>query len=393
MSRTVSRSRITRRTVGAGLSTLLLAAALAGAGTTSAIAAQEVATQEEVVAPGLLAAMQSDLGLTEEQALARLALEANAGELVPLAEEAAGDSFAGSWFDPVSGDLIVAVTDNSAVAAVEEIGVATAHVTHTAAELDSVKTEIDKLADSAPVGVAGWGVDVRANEVVIRVVEKHTDNPAVQDFLADAGVAGPIGVETLGEPIVTHAAGIVGGDPFYVGNARCSIGFPVHGGFVTAGHCGTTGSAVRGWDNTHIGQVQGRVWPGSDMAWVNVGSGWWTVPVVLGWGSVSDQLVRGSSPVAVGSSICRSGSTTGWRCGTLTAVNQTVRYSSGEVAHGMSFSSACSAPGDSGGSVIAGDQAQGVHSGGSGSCEGTSMTVFNPINPILQHYGLTLHTA
>ncbi|WP_228471363.1 S1 family peptidase [Streptomyces alkaliphilus] len=388
MSPTMSRSRLGRRVVGAGLCSLFLAAGLTGVSSPFAVAAEE-----EVASPGLIVAMQNDLGLTEDQALARLAREAEAGELVPLAEDAAGDAFAGSWFDPDSGELVVAVTEESAVTAVEETGAATERVTRTVAELNAVKSEIDTMGDRVPVGVAGWGVDVRANEVVVHVVRENADDPAVRKFLAEAGSAGPVGVEMLEEPITTHAAGVVGGDPFYVGNARCSIGFSVHGGFVTAGHCGATGSAVRGWDNTHIGHVRGRVWPGSDMAWVDVGSGWWTVPVVLGWGTVPDRLVRGSSPVPVGSSICRSGSTTGWRCGTLTAVNQTVQYSSGEVAHGMSFTSACSAPGDSGGSVIAGDQAQGVHSGGSGSCGSSSMTVFNPINPILQRYGLTLHTT
>ncbi|WP_227870130.1 MULTISPECIES: S1 family peptidase [Streptomyces] len=388
MSRSMSRGRVTRRTVGAGLSTLLLAAGLATVGTGStAVAADEAAS------PGLIAAMQSDLGLTEDQALTRLAQEADATELAPLAEEAAGDTFAGSWFDPASGDLTVAVTDDSAVAAVEKTGATTERVAHSAAELDAVKADIDKLTDDAPAGVASWGVDVRSNEIVIQVVEENADDPAVRDFLTEATAAGPVSVETLDEPITTDAAGIVGGDPFYVGNSRCSIGFSVRGGFVTAGHCGNAGAAVRGWDNTHIGTVQGRVWPGSDMAWVNVGSGWWTEPVVLGWGAIPDRLVRGSSAVPVGSSICRSGSTTGWRCGTLTAVNQTVQYAGGAVANGMSFTNACSAGGDSGGSVIAGDQAQGVHSGGSGSCGSSSMTVFNPINPILQRYNLTLHTV
>ncbi|MFX4292298.1 S1 family peptidase [Streptomyces bohaiensis] len=388
MSRSTSRARLTRRSVGAGLSTLLLAAGLATLGTSTTAAAAE-----DAASPGLLAAMQTDLGLTEDQALTRLAQEADATEMAPLAEKAAGDTFAGSWFDPESGGLTVAVTDADVVAAVERTGATTEIVAHTAEELDAVKAEIDALTDEAPTGVAGWGVDIATNQVVVQVVEENADDPAVQEFLTAAGATGPVSVSTLAEPITTDAAGIVGGDPFYVGNSRCSIGFSVRGGFVTAGHCGTTGNAVRGWDNTHIGHVQGRVWPGSDMAWVNVGSGWWTEPVVLGWGSISDRLVRGSNAVPVGSSICRSGSTTGWRCGTLTAVNQTVQYSSGQVANGMSFTNACSAGGDSGGSVIAGDQAQGVHSGGSGSCGSSSMTVFQPINPILQRYNLTLHTV
>ncbi|MGW3866799.1 S1 family peptidase, partial [Streptomyces sp. NPDC005047] len=129
-----------------------------------------------------------------------------------------------------------------------------------------------------------------------------------------------------------------------------------------------------------------------DYAWVSVGSGWWTVPVVLGWGTVSDQLVRGSNEAPVGASICRSGSTTHWHCGTVLAKNETVNYSQGAV-HQMTKTSVCAEGGDSGGSFISGDQAQGVTSGGWGNCSSGGETWFQPVNEILNRYGLTLHTA
>ncbi|WNG14295.1 ricin-type beta-trefoil lectin domain protein [Cystobacter fuscus] len=50
---------------------------------------------------------------------------------------------------------------------------------------------------------------------------------------------------------------------------------------------------------------------------------------------------------------------------------------------------------DSGGSVLSGNQAQGVTSGISGSCTSSSSpkTYYQPINPILSTYGLTLRTG
>jgi hypothetical protein len=75
----------------------------------------------------------------------------------------------------------------------------------------------------------------------------------------------------------------VGGDPYYSHGIRCSSGFSVYGGFVTAGHCSQVGAAVYGWDNSYIGDFQAGTFPGNDYAWVNVGGDWWTVPVVLGW--------------------------------------------------------------------------------------------------------------
>jgi hypothetical protein len=166
----------------------------------------------------------------------------------------------------------------------------------------------------------------------------------------------------------------------------------VHGGFVTAGHCGAAGQSVRGWDGSHIGYIQGSSFPGDDLAWVSVGSGWWTVPVVLGWGTVPDQLVRGSAEAPIGSSVCRSGSTTGWHCGVIQSKNDTVNYAQGAV-HGMTGTSVCAQPGDSGGSYLTGDQAQGVTSGGWGDCASGGRTWFQPVNEILWRYGLTLHTA
>lgn len=53
----------------------------------------------------------------------------------------------------------------------------------------------------------------------------------------------------------------------------------------------------------------------------------------------------------------------------------------------------CAEPGDSGGSFISGSQAQGVTSGGSGNCTSGGATYFQPVNPILDAYGLTLATG
>jgi hypothetical protein len=52
-----------------------------------------------------------------------------------------------------------------------------------------------------------------------------------------------------------------------------------------------------------------------------------------------------------------------------------------------------SEPGDSGGSFISGDQAQGVTSGGSGDCSSGGTTFFQPVNEILSTFGLTLVTS
>ncbi|MEU2674553.1 S1 family peptidase [Streptomyces sp. NPDC007164] len=348
------------------------------------------ATGEAPASEGLLSAMRKDFGLTEGQAKARLAAEKTATAVQGKARRVAGSSYAGAWFDPATNRLTVAVTDSRKSAAVRASGASVRLVRHTARQLDAAKARIDGL--TAPAGVSSWHVDPKANRVVVDVVASAADDNDVRSFVERARKTGPVTVTQTPEGSRTFAAGTVGGDPYYTGNVRCSIGFSVYGGFVTAGHCGQAGAAVSGWDRSAIGNFQGSSFPGDDYAWVSVGNGWWTVPVVLGWGTISDQLVRGSAEAPIGASICRSGSTSHWHCGNVLATNETVNYSQGAV-HQMTKTSVCAEPGDSGGSFISGDQAQGVTSGGWGNCTNGGETWHQPINEILNRYGLTLHTA
>ncbi|WP_030978673.1 S1 family peptidase [Streptomyces sp. NRRL S-1824] len=388
-----------------GLSAILLLGAWATAGVAPASAADapstasastttssfaSASTTKAPASAGLLSAMQKDLGLTASQAKARLTAERTATAVQGKARRAAGPSYGGSWFDPATGKLTVAVTSDKKAGAVRATGAAVRLVAHSARQLDAAKARLDSL--SAPDGVASWHVDPKASRVVVNVVASSEDDNDVRAFVEQARKVGPVLVQRTAEAPKTFAAGTVGGDPYYTGNVRCSIGFSVYGGFVTAGHCGQAGAGVSGWDGSYIGNFQGSSFPGDDYAWVSVGSGWWTVPVVLGWGTVSDQLVRGSAEAPIGASICRSGSTSHWHCGNVLATNETVNYSQGAV-YQMTKTSVCAEPGDSGGSFISGDQAQGVTSGGWGNCSSGGETWHQPINEILNRYGLTLHTA
>ncbi|WP_328473179.1 S1 family peptidase [Streptomyces sp. NBC_00448] len=388
-----------RRRIGTivGLSALLVATALTGAGAMTASAAPAAGSRADA-SDAVLTAMVHDLGLTPTQAHQRLRQQAAATTLSPKARKAAGSSYGGSWFDQADGKLVVAVTDAHAAAAVAKTGATTKVVARTAEQLDAAKSAIDTLArqHKAPAGVSSWGVDLQSDQVVIDVRADQAQDAAVRAFVAraergDTARAVTVRTTTAAAP-TTLSAGTVGGDPFTSHGIRCSIGFSVIGGFVTAGHCSQQGAAVYGWDGSYVGDFQAGTFPGNDYSWVNVGSGWWTVNVVLGWGTVSDVLVHGSNVAPVGSSVCRSGSTTHWHCGTILGTNETVNYSEGSV-YGLTETNVCAEPGDSGGSFISGDQAQGVTSGGYGDCTSGGETWFQPVNPILSAYGLTLQTS
>lgn len=389
---TVKRARVSALLVLGGLVAAGIVPATAGASSasTSDSASASAGTGGQQASGAVLASMQKDLGLTKSQAVKLLAAEKKATAVEDDAQRVAGAAYGGSWFDAKSGSLTVALTDGRKADAVRAAGADVRLVKHSAKKLDAAKKRIDEL--SAPAGVGSWQVDYKTNRIVVNVVAKKKDAADVRAFVADARESGPVTVREAAEAPRTTAAGTVGGDPYYTGNVRCSIGFSVHGGFVTAGHCGPKGAVVNGWDRSRIGTFQGSTFPGKDMAWVNVANGWWTEPVVLGWGTIPDRLVKGSNEAPVGSSICRSGSTTHWHCGNVEAKNVTVNYSQGPV-HGMTQTSVCAEGGDSGGSYISGDQAQGITSGGSGNCSSGGRTFYQPLNPVLKEYGLTLHTA
>jgi streptogrisin C len=334
-----------------------------------------------------VAAMQRDLGLTEAQVQTRMRQEATAMTVDPAAREAAGAAYGGSWFDAARGKLVVGLADLGNAKAVRATGADVVAVSHTLAQLDAAKSTLDTLG--APRDVASWRVDPRAGSVVV-TVKRGGD---AKEFLAAARKLGPVTVEETDLMPTTFAAGTVGGDPYYINNSvRCSIGFSVQGGFVSAGHCGGAGATVNGWDGSWMGNFAASSFPGNDYSFIRIGGGWWTVPVVLGWGTVPDRLVRGSSVAPPGSSICRSGSTTHWHCGTVLALNETVNYQQGAV-YQMTKTNVCAEPGDSGGSFITGEQAQGMTSGGWGNCSSGGETWFQPVNEVLGAYGLSLVVA
>ena len=327
----------------------------------------------------MMKAMERDLGLSETQAKSRIADEARAAKAEKALVKSLGADYAGSWYDAKQGTLVVAVTDAAAADAVTAKGAEARTVERSSSELDGYMKDLNAKKSAAPDTVAGWYVDAESNKVVLPT----QDVAAAEAFAEKAGVpAEAFQAEAAPErPQPLYQ----GGDAYYIGGARCSIGFAVTGGFVSAGHCGTTGSTT----SSPSGTFAGSSFPGNDYAFIRSSASITGTVNNYSGGSVA---VRGSSDAAIGSSICRSGSTTGWRCGTIQARNSTVNYAEGSVT-GLIRTSACAEPGDSGGSALSGNQAQGVTSGGSGNCTFGGTTYFQPVNEILNAYGLSLRLS
>ncbi|WDZ83934.1 ricin-type beta-trefoil lectin domain protein [Micromonospora cathayae] len=338
--------------------------------------------------PDMLAALRRDLGLTDQQLAVRLRVEATAPAVEQRLRAELGGQFGGAWLPDGGSRLTVAVTSEAAAEKVRRHGADATIVARGQADLDAARGRLDRHGADAPRDVRGWYTDVLTNSVV--VLARPGAEEVATTFARTSG-AGEVRVVPMAEQ-PRPMYDLRGGDQYVInGNTLCSVGFPVAGGFVTAGHCGGVGSPTLGYNNVSQGQVAGSSFPGNDYGWVRTNANWTPQPWVNNYAG-GNVTVAGSQEAAIGSSICRSGRTTGWRCGTLLGRNETINYAQGAVS-GLSRSNACAEGGDSGGAWISGNQAQGVTSGGTGNCSSGGTMWFQPVNEILGAYGLTLTTT
>lgn len=342
----------------------------------------------------VLRALERDLKLKPGQAAERLVNEAEAGVRAGRLRNSLGERFAGAWLrGTTAAELTVATTRAADVAAIEAQGAKAAVVKRPLSELRAVKTKLDSTAGRVKTrDTPVWYVDLPTNRVVVQATKRSAANA----FIKAAGVQGKgVGVRVSAQR-PRLLADLVGGDAYYIeGTARCSIGFSVtkdeQQGFASAGHCGNEGDSTSGSNMAAQGTFEASTFPGKDMSWVGVNSNWTATADVEGEDGERTQ-VTGSVQALVGASICRSGSTTGWHCGTIEQHDTSVTYSEGTV-NGVTETTVCAEPGDSGGPYLSGSQAQGVTSGGSGDCTDGGTTFYQPINPILSDFGLVLKTA
>jgi streptogrisin D len=312
---------------------------------------------------------------------------ADSARLATSLAERLGTRSAGSYLD--AGKLVVTVSSDADAATVRSAGAVARKVARSGAELQQVTTALER-----EVTVAGtaWAVHPALNQVVLSVDQTVTGAKLAAVRAAAAKHGAAVRMERVNGKFSTY---IAGGQAIYTSSGRCSLGFNVRSGttdyFLTAGHCTNLGSTwySNSSRSTVLGTRAGSSFPGNDYGIVR-----YTNTSVARPGTVylygGEQDITSAGNAVVGQSVRRSGSTTGVRSGTVTALNQTVRYAEGSVS-GMIRTSVCAEPGDSGGSLFAGSTALGLTSGGSGNCSVGGTTFFQPVTEPLSVYGVSVY--
>jgi streptogrisin C len=357
------------------------------------------------------AAMERDLGLTAEQAKAQGDQQDRALKLDDEMKASLGDAYAGSQYDLKSGKLIVFVADRGLLEKAKAAGADARLVKHGLKELDGIQAELDgggvpgrEQSKPQPMAFTSVFVDPTSNSVHVTATRKQAG--AAKELQAKYGDA--VSIE-ISENVPEAAFNWMdGGD--LINGSSCSAGFNLRnpatgqGYLLTAGHCVASGSTLRGQGNVVFGTVL-ESWFGTyDDAIARKTNNFWVQGPWVDTNPSNGGIVTtsGWTDLPWGFPICKSGITTKWTCGIITAKNQTVTYSGGPTVKHLTRHTACVEPGDSGGanvSILGGYHAEGVTSGavmpydstGHRRCLAkfgqTNISYYFPISNSLSYYG------
>jgi hypothetical protein len=319
------------------------------------------------------------------------ATEAGTDAAVELATDLQGrlGARAAGVYADKSGKIVVNVTDDRAAGEVRRAGVRARVVRHSTTTLEAAT---DTLARTAAIPGTSWKIDPVTNQVVVGADSTVTGAQRARLDKAVADLGGTARIEDLAGAVRPE---VIGGDAIFMGSSRCSLAFNVLIGgakhFVTAGHCtniGATFYAAAG-GSQKIGTRVSSSFPTNDYGLVRYDAGQNPAGAVSMKDGTNRDISHARNAV-VGETVGLSGSTSGLRRGQVTGVNVTVNYSQGPV-HGLLQTTICSAGGDSGGAVFAGNAAIGIHSGSSGGCGGGNRAYHQPVTEALSAFGASVY--
>ena len=407
----------------------------------AAFAADPMARAADAAAkPDTLRSVMALYGLDEEQAIARMALEAEAAETWMRIRDAGLAGYAGAWFD---GERLRVATnaaaDHKAIEALDALPVA---VEQSLQQLEAHRQAASQRL--AAHGLISSHIDYASNRVVLGYdkAEGEARRAGLQQRLRQEGLDPARYEWKPTAPAVPSSGPLRGAEgtrnktwdgPYYA--APCSIGVAIEGGFVTAGHCGyvnndihfkqggyrtqqdnppaTCGRPVmlEALDTTDpkLGDVKSSLFPTTDSGWVETTSAWIPSPQINGYNDgILSVLAKwsGMQKAPVGTTVCRYGQSSGGPfCGTVEALDKTNTYydNNGNTisTYGLTeVLGSCTVDGDSGGPWITpAGQVQGTMYGGvcphkcPADPQNPRNTYFQPITDTLDAFGKIMLTA
>lgn len=396
--------------VRAAAALIVVAGALTvGAPARAGVAEQQPDRDEHAVAIAAqraeeLRAFAHDMGMTLDEAQAYVHAGSTAADVEATARSMFPESFAGAWREPMdpSNPVRVAFVGDAgrkAAAVAARLssarpvtGVSAALTLRQLAELTARVTNDLPAWAAAGIRISQVTEDVPGNRVVITVPDAPAHAAAsligrygARAIAVEDAPAVRAAVRSTAADLATcvdrhHCTNVMRGGIHSLANSdgslyECTTGFTAHKGtelpdhVVTAGHCFAMNSTVT-HNGVPIGTVTGRKFSGSidgenytiqpapvwyDMNWV-----YYNDAIKEYW--IEKVAARTAPAEDVGTPVCRSGITTGLRCGTVKSENATIVVS-GVTLTGQRIASGCALPGDSGGPIVYSETAYGVVSG------------------------------
>src|SRR3712207_4808093 len=130
--------------------------------------------------------MKRDLGVSAEEATARVQRAKWASGVATQLRSTSGDSYGGSWLAKDGTTLNIAITDPALADDVRAAGAQPKLVKRSVAQLDSAKKALDETATKSDRDLPGWYVDVAANRVVLQALPGDADH--AWELAEDAGL-------------------------------------------------------------------------------------------------------------------------------------------------------------------------------------------------------------
>ncbi|MGY0502123.1 S1 family peptidase [Nocardia sp. FBN12] len=346
----------------------------------------------------LIEAVTRDLKISPDEYLRRADVAQQVAAFSTTAQRQFPQVFAGSWLSD-QGNAVVALSQGPGVdearAAAQSAGFEVRNVAKSQSTLRGEKTAFENWLAAAPPEVSalvrGVVVDTVNNSIAVRVQQAGLPLPSFIDPSRVIVTAPPVAgerVDLAATPVAGDGNGaLAGGDGYasVIGRSslRCSLGFngtDRSGNVVniSAGHCNPeiesagTGTAAAIYEivgdkaGAQLGTFQKSVLGEQDYSIIRVNDN--------ARARFENNLVRipGQAPIAVdgvatpvvGAPVCKSGARTGFSCGVINGVDQTVQVGDRQLTQSFS-ANICALPGDSGGAIVTGRLALGISSASS----------------------------